>query len=229
MGELKPLIVAPPAVAEITKFLGRTDLAPIEIRSDAVGMAKETTLSSINGKMPTLTAAGNVPISVSEDAVGVAKETTLASIDGKMPTVTAAGNVPTAVSEDTVGLVKEATLLSVGVEKDVAQPLTAYSIAAGGTVDADIAVPLKRAGVAIILRAIYNSAATAGARVEVYYSPDGTAWDTDTDERYDHPFRAGETVQKSYVLGSVPPHVRIKIVNLDTAYAVTVDLWRVFI
>jgi len=120
-------------------------------------------------------------------------------------------------------------LVATGVSKNIAQPLSAYSLAAGGSVDADITVPDKRAAITIILRATYNAAATAGVRLEVYYSPDGTNWDTDTDERYDHPFRAGETVQKTYVLASVPSYVRIRIVNLDGTYAVTLDLWRRFI
>jgi len=83
---------------------------------ETYGVAKETTLSNINGKTPSLTPAGNVPIAVSEDAVGVAKETTLSSaegwlesIDGKTPALTAAGNRPIAISEDVIGLLKEAT------------------------------------------------------------------------------------------------------------------------
>jgi len=120
-------------------------------------------------------------------------------------------------------------LVATGVKKDTAQPLSAYSLAAGGTVDTDITVPDKRASITIILRATYDAAATAGVRLEVYYSPDGTNWDTDTDERYDHPFRAGETVQKTYVLSSIPPYVRVRIVNLDGTYAVTIDMWRTFI
>jgi len=87
---------------------------------ETYGVAKETTLSSINGKTPSLTPAGNVPIAVSEDAVGIAKETTLssaeswlASIDGKTPALTVAGNRPIAISEDVVGLLKEANLRTV--------------------------------------------------------------------------------------------------------------------
>jgi len=49
---------------------------------ETYGVAKETTLASINGKTPSLTPAGNVPMAISEDGVGLAKETTLSSISG---------------------------------------------------------------------------------------------------------------------------------------------------
>jgi len=51
----------------------------LSIKADEVGLAKETTLSSIDGKTPSLTAAGNRPIAVSEDVVGLAKEATVAT------------------------------------------------------------------------------------------------------------------------------------------------------
>jgi len=65
------------AVGNIEKVLGRADLAPIEVGGDVVGIAKETTLASINGKTPSLTAAGNVPIAISEDIVNLLKEAAL--------------------------------------------------------------------------------------------------------------------------------------------------------
>jgi len=137
--------------------------------------------------------------------------------------------VPIEIRGDIVGLVKETTLLSVGSERDLAKPLSAYSITGGGTKDVDIEIPSKRVGVAILIKATYDAAATTGIRIEIYYSADGVSWDTDTDEKHLHPFAAGEARQKTYILASVPTYIRIRIVNLDATYAVTIDLWRVFI
>jgi len=120
-------------------------------------------------------------------------------------------------------------LLSVGVEKDIKQELSAESILGGGSKDVDIEIPTKRAGVAFTLKATYDPAATAGVRISIFYSQDGVNWDTDTDDIYDHPFGAGTSKQKTYILAAVPTYVRIRIENLDATYAVTIDLWRCFI
>jgi len=115
------------------------------------------------------------------------------------------------------------------VKKVVKKELDAYSLGPGASVDVDISVPGGKAALAITLRAAYNTAATAGVRLSVYYSADGANWDTDTDEVYTHPFGAGETRQKTYLLGSVPLYVRIRVENLDTTYSVTINLWRSFV
>jgi len=119
--------------------------------------------------------------------------------------------------------------LAVGVMKDVKKELSAVSIAPGAYQDVDITIPDKRAGVAVTPRATYDPGATKGVRIYAFYSQDGVDWDTDTDDIYDHPFGAGETRQKTYLLGSVPSYVRIRVENLDATYPVTVDLWRCFI
>jgi len=118
---------------------------------------------------------------------------------------------------------------SIVVKKDVKQELSDFSLGPGTSKDIDIRVPVGRAGVAAILRVTYDTAATKGVKIYFFYSPDGTNWDTDTDDVFDHPFGAGVAKQKTYISASLPLHVRIRIENLDTTYSATISLWRVFV
>jgi len=115
------------------------------------------------------------------------------------------------------------------VPKAVRKELDAFTLGPGATVDVDIEVPVGRTGVATILKVAYDPASTAGVRLSFYYSIDGVSWDTDTDDVYTHPFGAGQTRQKTYISASLPLYIRIRIENLDTTYAVIVDLWSCFI
>ncbi|RLC86241.1 MAG: hypothetical protein DRJ03_09355 [Chloroflexi bacterium] len=115
------------------------------------------------------------------------------------------------------------------VKKDTAQPLSSYSLDASSSHNVDITVPSGRAGVAFALRAAYDASATAGVTIKVYWSFDGTNYDTDTDDSYTHPFAAGATKQKTYIAAAIAPYIRLTITNQDATYAVTLDLWRTFI
>jgi len=114
-------------------------------------------------------------------------------------------------------------------DKVTQQPLSAVSIAAASTQNADIVVPTGRSGIAVTLKATYDVSATAGVRLDALYSPDGTNYDTDTDDTYAHPFTAGTIKQKTYIIPAIHPYVRLVIENLDASYAVTTDLWVTFV
>jgi len=112
--------------------------------------------------------------------------------------------------------------------KDVTTHLSAYTLAAGGTVTVDIGPITNRTGIMILLRVTYNAAATAGVRIRWLYSHDGVSFDTpedaDAEGNYFEPsFTAGATRQRSTVIAFVSPYVRLSLVNLDPTYAVTVD------
>jgi len=128
----------------------------------------------------------------------------------------------------------EATLASVLdrnalVKKDILKELDQHSLGAGLSVDVDVDVPEGRCGSIVTLKATYDPASTKGVRLEVYTSPDGVDWDTDTDEIYDLPFEAGVTRQKPYIVPALHPNIRFRIINLDPTYPVTISLWRTFI
>lgn len=114
-------------------------------------------------------------------------------------------------------------------EKETEKVIDGAIVSPGSYVDEDLEVPSGKTGLALTVRATYDASATQGVQIEVYYSPDGTNYDTDTDEVYDHPFEAGKTKQKTHVIQCVHPYVRIRIKNLDSSYAVTVSAWVTFI
>jgi len=89
-------------------------------------------------------------------------------------------------------------------------------------------VPLVRARtVSITVKLTYAAAATAGAKVHVYYSPNGKNWDTVAVDDFTVDFTAGQTVQKTYLVG-IPEHgyMKVKVENLDSAQVITnVSVW----
>lgn len=113
--------------------------------------------------------------------------------------------------------------------KKTEQKLTGEVIPAGGSKDIDITLPFGKTRMAITLKATYNPSATTGVRLDVLYSPDGVNYDTDTDDTYTHPFTAGQTKQKTYIVTIIHPYVKLRVVNLDTTYDVTVDLWVTYV
>jgi len=119
--------------------------------------------------------------------------------------------------------------IKIGVNKVIEQKLSNYLLSAGSSVNIDLTVPDGGSAIALIVKATYNPSATAGVRFYVYWSPDGLNWDTDTDEFYDHPFAAGATKQKTYIVHAITPYVRIVIENLDSTYAVTLSVWVTYI
>ena len=113
--------------------------------------------------------------------------------------------------------------------KDVSIRLNNASISGGGSQDIDIDVPEWATGCAVTVRATYDASANAGVKFEVYSSPDGISWDTNTDDEFTLPFIAGETVQKTEIVAVGPPNVRIRVTNLDSTHTATVSLWTTFI
>jgi len=158
---------------------------------------------------------GAIDVNLVSDIVGIASESTLLDIKSQTDKLNFNTN----------------NFLRVATESDkiTQQPLSSVTIAAGSTNNVDISVPSGKTGVAITLKATYNSSATSGVRLDIFYSPDGTNYDTDTDDSYTHPFAAGETKQKTYTVAAIHPYLRVSITNLDTTYSVTTDLWITFI
>ena len=113
--------------------------------------------------------------------------------------------------------------------KDTIKILNNQTINPSSEYSVNLEVPYGKTGVALTVQATYDASATKGIKIEVYWSPDGTNYDTDTDEVYTHPFSAGATKQKTYVIQCVHPYLRIKIVNEDSSYGVTVNAWVTYI
>ncbi len=102
---------------------------------------------------------------------------------------------------------------------------SAVSVAAAEVVTYDLSVPSWASALAIRLKATYNASALSGVRLSVYHSNDGIDFDTDTDDVFDHPFEAGKTRSKTYIVAVPMPYCRVEVKNLDSSYAATVDAW----
>ena len=111
-----------------------------------------------------------------------------------------------------------------------ARRLSSYSLAAGESVNIDITDLSGWSTVIVAVRATYHESATAGVRIRWLYSPDGTEFDSPDDAEAqgnyeDLSFEAGKTRQRTILIPALAPNVRIQIVNLDSAYPVTIDAW----
>ena len=98
------------------------------------------------------------------------------------------------------------------------------TIPAGGKIEKVIETNGYK-NLAITIKATYASTARLPVYIEAYFSSDNTNYDTDSDFIFIHPFKAGETRQKTYVIPSPYPYVKLVIKNNDTANEVTVDAW----
>jgi len=79
----------------------------------------------------------------------------------------------------------------------------------------------------ITARVDFHAAATSGVRVSIYYSPDGSNWDTVPFAYYDIVLVAGATAQQTQTI-DVPEHgyIVMEVHNLDTAQVVrNIKLW----
>jgi hypothetical protein len=117
------------------------------------------------------------------------------------------------------------------VSKGFKKELDNVTVAAGGSVDVDVATDGLYSGMLVTCRAKYDPAATAGVRVRCLYGFDGVNFDTpedaDAEGNYFEPsFSAGATRQRSVIFPLLTPYVRIRVTNLDTARPVTISLWR---
>ncbi|MEM1820412.1 MAG: hypothetical protein QXU64_02340, partial [Thermofilaceae archaeon] len=128
------------------------------IMEDAVGIARESTLSSILGRLDvalstrasestlvavrdrlpsSLTTAGNLKTAIMEDAVGLARNSTVAAVRDRLPSsLTSAGNLRVAVMEDVAGLSRPPSLTSpADAETYTTTPLAANAAYYGPTRD----------------------------------------------------------------------------------------------
>jgi len=108
--------------------------------------------------------------------------------------------------------------------------LSGASIAGGGVAEIDFSDLEGYSAIIIAFKATYDPSATAGVRVRWLYSPDGTNYDSPEDAEdqgnYENlTFSAGATRQRTILIPILAPNVKVQIVNLDSAYAVTVDAW----
>ena len=112
------------------------------------------------------------------------------------------------------------------------QELSSQSIAAGETAEFTVNASETDGFSALVVtvRAAYNASATQGVRVRWLYSPDGTNYDSPEDAEdagnyEDLTFSAGATRQRTILIPIFTGNIRVQIVNLDSSYSVTVDVW----
>ena len=89
-------------------------------------------------------------------------------------------------------------------------------------------IPLVKARqLSITTRCTFNASATAGCKIELFYSPDGTNIDTDSFAAYSIAVSQGNARQESVVV-NIPEHgyIHIRITNNDESYTLTnVKIW----
>lgn len=93
------------------------------------------------------------------------------------------------------------------------------SIAASGSARSRGDIKLVKARtVGITVRETCGSSIDANTTVYVYYSPDGTNWDTEAYTSFEITYGAGETVQRTVIL-DIPEHgfLRVVITNGSSA------------
>ena len=97
------------------------------------------------------------------------------------------------------------------------------TIAASGTVNAEVPVRLVRARTfTVTVGVTFGAQATGDARVDVYTSPNGVDWDTIVYTSFDLAVSAGEYIQRTVNIDP-PEHgwISIRIVNEDASVAIT--------
>jgi len=110
------------------------------------------------------------------------------------------------------------------------QDLSAVSIAAEGVQNIDKSGLNGYSALVVIVKATYDPSATKGVRVRWLYSPDGTNFDSPEDAEdqgnyKDLTFEAGATRQRTVLIPILTDNIRVQIVNLDSSYSVSVDVW----
>lgn len=102
------------------------------------------------------------------------------------------------------------------------------SIPASGTEWCKGMIPLVKARtLSITVREIFNGSGTTDSTVYLYYSPDGSNFDTIAYTSFAVTVSAGNTVQRTALI-DVPEHgyIKVSIANEDSTYTVTsVQLW----
>ena len=79
----------------------------------------------------------------------------------------------------------------------------------------------------VTTRVVYNAAATAGIRLNMYFSPDAKNYDTIPYAYYDIDFTAGATVQETKIVDAPEQgSMLLKVENLDAAQpATSIKVW----
>jgi len=111
------------------------------------------------------------------------------------------------------------------------QVLTSETIAAGNVKDFVISDTNGYSAVVLTVKASYDASATAGVRIRWLYSPDGTNFDSEdaaeAEGQYnDLTFDSNSTKIETVLIPIFQPYVKVQVVNLDTSYPVTVDVWK---
>ena len=92
--------------SEKSEWVDVTDMLPVSLRQDSVGLAREETLKEIRDRLPSeLTDRGNLRVAILEDRVGLLKTADIPKSEH--------GNLLTALAEDLVGLAKDRTLIDI--------------------------------------------------------------------------------------------------------------------
>jgi len=177
------------------------DLYKLSIERDNVGLAKDSTLSSINSKI-TKVDTDNVKVvsAVNPPNLDIAIS---ALRDALKPTRT----TPAQVLTDKI--------IAAGVAEEF-------------TVDATQTDGFS--ALVVTVKASYDVNATQGVRVRWRYSPDGVNYDSVEDAEAsgnyeDLTFSAGKTRTRTILIPLFMPYVRVQIVNLDSSFSVTVSAW----
>jgi len=111
------------------------------------------------------------------------------------------------------------------------QVLTGQSIDASDKAEFTVSDMDGYSAIVVTVKATYNSLASSGIRVKWLYSPNGTDFDSEDSaeargQYSDLNFVAGETKVETVLIPIFQPYVKVQIVNLDSSYAVTVDVWK---
>jgi len=110
------------------------------------------------------------------------------------------------------------------VSKSVASLATNITITAATSHDIDVTIPSGKSGLALTVKGTSNS----GLEIYVYYSPDGTNFDTEPAKSYNLP--SGTDKQQTWVLSAVTKYLRITINNPDASVDATdVNVWATYI
>jgi len=207
----------------------------IALAADELGLAKDSTLSAIKNALASigtdslLTTPDNPPnldmsISGLLDGLRGGNNKTLTDLDQKLADILGQLDITLSQLRDALKPTRTSPV----------QVLSSTTIVGGGS--AEFVVGSNEtdgySAVVVTVKATYNSSASNGVRVMWLYSPDGTNYDSDEEAvnvgNYDDiGVNPGESRIKTILIPLFMPYVKIKVVNLDVNYQVTVDAWRV--
>jgi len=126
------------------------------------------------------------------------------------------------------------TYLLSGLQPARSEPehvLESEAIPAGGKSEFVVSDANGFSAVVLAVKAVYDASATAGVRIRWLYSPNGSDYDSEdaaeAEGQYnDMAFSAGATKVETMLIPIFQPYVKVQVVNLDTSYPVTVDVWK---